>query len=56
MKPKLIVAVFLAATFAFQMANACHIFVTVSCPNNGNSAAGIDDATEAPDDVTFDLV
>jgi hypothetical protein len=41
MKTKLIGAAFLAATFAVQMANACHIFVTVSCPNNGNSAAGI---------------
>ena len=41
MKRKLIVATCLAATFAVQVANACHIFVTVSCPNNGNSAAGI---------------
>src|SRR5215469_3161548 len=41
MKRKLIVAACLAATFAVQLANACHIFVTVSCPSNGNSAAGI---------------
>jgi len=41
MKPKLIVAAFLAATFAAAVANACHIFVTVSCPNNGHLAAGI---------------
>jgi hypothetical protein len=41
MKSKLIVAAFLAATFAVQVANACHIFVTVSCPGTGNSAAGM---------------
>ena len=42
MRPKPIVAAIVAAVFATaQMANACHIFVTVSCPGNGNSAAGI---------------
>jgi hypothetical protein len=41
MKPKRIVAALLVASFAGQMANACHIFVTVSCPKNGNSAANI---------------
>jgi hypothetical protein len=43
MKPNRIpvLAALVAATFAGQMANACHIYVTVSCPNNGNSAAGI---------------
>ena len=41
MKQKLITVTLLAATFASQVANACHIYVTVSCPNNGNSAAGI---------------
>jgi hypothetical protein len=41
MKRKLIVAAFAAAIFVTQVATACHIFVTVSCPNNGNSAAGI---------------
>ena len=41
MKPKPVLAAFLAATFTAHVANACHIFVTVSCPNNGDSAAGI---------------
>jgi hypothetical protein len=41
MKSRLLVAAVAAATFASQVADACHIFVTVSCPDNGNSAAGI---------------
>ena len=38
MKIKLIVAAFLAATLT---TNACIIYVTVSCPENGNSVAGL---------------
>ena len=41
MKSKLMTAALVAATFAAQVANACHILVTVACPNNGNSASGI---------------
>jgi hypothetical protein len=41
MKSKPIVAAFLAATIGAHVANACHIFVTVSCPGTGDSAAGI---------------
>jgi hypothetical protein len=40
MKSKVIVAA-LAAALAGPMAYACHIYVTVSCPQNGHTAAGI---------------
>jgi hypothetical protein len=41
MKAKVIVAGLLAATLPTMVANACIIYVTVSCPDNGNAVAGI---------------
>jgi hypothetical protein len=40
MKTKLVIAGLMSAALSAMVANACHIFVTVSCPN-GNSAAGV---------------